>query len=489
VQCIANARVGPASSMWNTRNKDFGPRIGFAYDLTGDGRMSLHAGWGISFDRIFDNVWSNGAWNPPFYALIDLDASGANSVYYSNPPAVGAAYVPNSVPSASVPLSLRTMQQDLKDSSAHNFFASLERQFGRDYLIRVNYQGSLGRHLPVLMNLNRVDGLRYNANLTSQLRPNPLYNGFNYRANNVSSNYNALVAEVQKRYHNGLQFQGSFTWSKLMDYGSELFSGETSYGSSSQPYYFVSNAINRKYEYGPGAFDHTKSFKLSFVYDLPFLKSQKGVLGQALGGWSLSSFYQAYSGHPLEIYENRTARAGNGVDPNGFKENIGGDFNLDQVANDRPTFYGTSFGSVYSGGSPAEGIFKDNNPMGCTFPGMTSTNAVTTCRSAYGVVTANALFGPPAGYGIRFGNLGRNTFRGPAFNAINAGVHKSFRVTERMKLEFRADAINAINHANFEAINTNVASTSFGRATKLAGSDATETGISRRFQFGARLHF
>lgn len=487
---IAQAKATPASAMWHTRNKDFGPRIGFAWDVFGNGSTSIRGGYGIAYDRIFDNVWSNGAWNPPFYGLINLDASAANQVYYSNPIATGKAYTPNSVPSASVPLSLRTMEQYLKDTSGQNIFFSVERQIGRNYLIRANYQGSLGRHLPVLMNINRFDGMRYNANLSSVLKPQPIYNGFNYRSNIVSSNYNALILEVQKRYSNGLQAQFSYTRSKLLDYGSELFQGESAYGSSSQPYYFISNTINRSYEHGKGAYDHANGFKLSFVYELPFLKSNNGFLGQVFGGWTATSFYQGYSGHPLTIYSNRSARKGNGLDANGKAENLGGDYNLDQVANDRPNFVGT--GNVYSGGSPADGIFIDNHPIGCGYVGMTSTNAVSTCANVYGVKVPNTLFVNPPGSGIKYGNLGRNVFTGPWFHGLNASVHKNFsleRIKGGMKLQLRAEAINALNHPNFDNINTNVASSSFGKATTLSGNDATETGISRRFQFGARITF
>ena len=86
IDCVKHARTGPVKSMWNTRHKDFGPRFGFAWDVFGNGRTSLRGGYGISYDRIFDNVWSNGAWNPPFYGLADWYASVSDTIFYSNPP-------------------------------------------------------------------------------------------------------------------------------------------------------------------------------------------------------------------------------------------------------------------------------------------------------------------------------------------------------------------------------------------------------------------
>src|SRR5579872_161936 len=333
------------------------------------------------------------------------------------------------------------------------------------------------------MNLNRFDGSEYNATLsTANSRPNPLYSGFNYRANNLNSNYNAMVTEVQKRMSNGLQFQFSFTWSRLMDQGSDLFSGSTTSGAYSQPFYFISNN-DPKLEYGPGAFDHQKNFKAIFTYELPFLKNNKGFLGQVLGGWQISGFYQGYSGHPIEVYNGRARVVGNAKDPNGFPENIGGDYNLDGVANDHPMFIGTSASAVYSGFSPADGIFIDNNPIGCGFPGAKSTN-IAACNATYGVATPNSLFINPPGYGVHFGDLGRNLFRGPWFNGLDGSLSKSFRLTEIMKLQLRFEALNLDNHPNFDGINTNLNSGSFGKAQLLVGQAP-----SRRLQLGARFMF
>jgi hypothetical protein len=482
---IAAARVGPVTSMWTTPNRDFGPRAGFAYDVLGDGKMAIRGGFAISYDRLFDNIWSNGAWNPPFYALLDHDATQGDLIAYTIAPSI-VGYTPgvSQLPRVSV----RTMDVHMKDSSVQSYYFGVERQFWRNFLLRVNYQGSLGRHLSQLMNLNRYDGSEYNPTLsTANSRPNALYSGFNYRANNLNSNYNALVTEVQKRVSNGLQFDFSFTWSKLMDEGSDLFSGSTTTGQYSQGYYFVSNN-HPNLEYGPGAFDHQKNFKTNFTYELPFMKNQQGLFGRVLGGWQLSGFYQGYSGHPIDVYVGRSRYVGNAMDPNGYPENIGGDYNLDGVLNDRPDFIGSSASAVYSHASPADGIFIDNNPIGCGFPGAKSTN-VAKCNTTYGVTTPNSLFINPPGYGVHYGTLGRNLFRGPWYNGFDASLLKNIRMAESVKLQLRFEALNLLNHPNFDGIQTNLNSAQFGKAQILAGQGTDAYAPSRRLQLGARITF
>ncbi len=480
---IANARVNPVKSMWNTPNGDYGPRAGFAYDLFGNGKTSLRGGYGISYDRLYDNIWSNGAWNPPFYGLVDHDATAGDQVYYSFPASIGQTFT--GLPRVSV----RTMDVHMRDSSTENYFLGVEHQFLSDYLLRVNYQGNFGRHLSQLMNLNRYDGMEYvtqNLSTSNPGRPNALYSGFNYRANNINSEYNSLVTEVQKRYSKGLTMQFSFAWSKLMDEGSDLFSGSTTTGQYSQPFYFISNNAPQL-ERAAGAFDHNKTFKAIFSYELPFLKDQKGILGKIAGGWKVSSFYQGYSGHPVDVYSSRARFVGNALDPNGHYENIGGDYNLDGVANDRPDFIGSSIAAAYSGNSPANGIFTDNNLLGCGYAGANSTN-IAKCNSNYGVTTPNALFTNPSGVGPRFGLLGRNVFRGPWFNGWDANIAKNFRITERITFQLRGDALDIDNHANFDGINSNINSSDFGKAQTLVGLH-NGGAASRTLQVGGRITF
>jgi len=489
--CIAGLRVGPVSRMWPTQNRDFAPRIGFAWDPKGDGKMAVRGGYGIAYDRIFDNIWSNSAWNPPFYALIDFEADTGDAVYYSSPASIGSAYNPNGpcgpIPYASNPaagcdtskrVSLRSMDQHMRDSSGQNFYLGVEKQVAQNFLLRLNYSGSLGRHLPMLENYNRVDGIGANSSLSPVL-PNPLYNGFNYRSNSVSSNYNAVVIEAQKRMSNGLQFQTSYTFSKLLDQNSELFAGCSTIGASNANYYYTTNT-QPQMEYGRSSYDHRDAYKFNVIYELPFLKSEKGFVGHALGGWHIGSFFQLYSGHPLNIWDGRTRYAAvdaNGkkvLDASGVPYNLGGDYNLDGTANERPVYIGSSHNGLYGHHNPANGIFSDNNPIGCGaswVPGNVAN--VDACNSRFGVTTPNAFFESPAypSSGPTFerygGLMARDNYTGPQSIQLDMSLGKTFRIFESQTLDFRAQAQNLANHPNFDCVTGNLSSGTFGQATCL----------------------
>jgi hypothetical protein len=307
---------------------------------------------------------------------------------------------------------------------------------------------------------------------------------------------------------NGLQFQTGYTYSKLLDVNSELFAGcsNVSLTSNAYPYYYITNT-NQKQIYGRASFDHRHAYKFSVTYELPFLKAEKGFVGHVLGGWQLGSFFQLYSGHPIDVHNGRArirAKDVNGVllrDQNGAPINIGGDYNLDGVLNDHPNFIGSSLGSIYSGGSPADGIFTDNNRVGCGEAGVPSTvNFLASCSQCVNF-TPSTLFGNPA-YPTtgttpyeRFGTLGRDIFIGPKFLQLDMSLGKTFKLTETMKLEFRAQAQNLTNHPSFDCVQADLNSSHFGQALCLAQQNNTSSAgslgapISRVMSIGLRLAF
>jgi hypothetical protein len=552
--CLSTLRMGKTGRMWPTQNKDYAPRIGFAWDPTGTGKMAIRGGYGILFDRIFDNIWSNGAWNPPFYALVDFDATASDSVNYANPNSIGAGYNPNGpcgpIPYAPCPptdpggkqVSLRSMDQHMRDSSSQNYYLGIERQVFGGLLLRASYQGSMGRHLPMLENLNRVDGEAYYRNMVqlasdpnakpipnstlSNIRPNRLYNGFNYRSNSVSSNYNALVLEAQKHMSHGLEFQTGYTYSKLLDVNSELFAGCSTVGAQTAPYYYLNNG-RQKLSYGRAAFDARHAYKFNVIYELPFLKSQKGFAGHALGGWTVSSFFQLYSGHPIDVFMGRSrirarsftpvgAAEPNGTictaananfklpstgtdgcrltikDQNGVPFNIGGDYNMDGVANDKPIFTGSSIGSAYSGASPADGIFTDTNRVGCSEAGVPGyVNLEASSSSCVGFTPSTLFMNPDYPTNStpyeRYGTLGRNVFQGPRFVQMDMSLNKTFKLTERVNLRLSLQAQNLLNHPSFDCIDSNIASSTFGKAQCLAQSGAGGQSSTTVFSGGIGL--
>jgi hypothetical protein len=226
------------------------------------------------------------------------------------------------------------------------------------------------------------------------------------------------------------------------------------------------------------------------------MRDQRGVVGKAAGGWQLTAFWQAYSGHPLEVDNGRErypALDANGnyvLDASGNAINIGGDYNLDGVNNDHPVYIGGSVASAYSHKSPADGIFKDNNLIGCGQAGLPATvddivpGSPNSCDDNFGVTTPNSLFVNPSGTGVRVGGLGRNVFYGPWFSNVDFGLFKNFKVTENTKLQFRFEAFNFTNHPNFDFINSDLNSGNFAKSQGLAGAAP-----SRRLQLGLRFLF
>jgi hypothetical protein len=292
----------------------------------------------------------------------------------------------------------------------------IQHQFTNSTVLRVGYVGWKGYNLTRSENINdkAVDPNTGLYNTAGAVKVNQAFGTITYLNTDAIANYNALQAEFKKSLGKGLSFQASYTYSKLLgdsDSTSNRVTDNTGTGYVS----LVPN--NPMADYGRGAYDQRQTFVLNGLYNLPFDQYLKNpVVKFALGGWALNGIWQYGSGIPLNIND-------------GFNNSGNGD----PTQPDRP--------NVNSGFS--------NNPIngvtaGC--PGIPAGQRLHTPGRwfdpcAFSLPLAGTLWGPAT--------VGKSTVNGPGTNQINMGLSKSFSIRERLKFQFRAEAFNLFNKAQF----------------------------------------
>jgi hypothetical protein len=240
-------------------------------------------------------------------------------------------------------------------------------------------------------------------------RLDPLQGIRQIRTNGGSSYYHGLQASANRRFSNHFLGTASYTWSKTIDYVSDPFltTGINVLALSAVPTVFGGLAREK----AVSLIDRPQRFVLSAVYELPFLREQKGLLGNVLGGWQVSGIYTIESGVPYTVV--------NGFDADG----IGG-------ANDRP--------DVNPGGTKGvRAVPNSLSPTGYVNPDLPGSPAIDPRTAQYVVIAANSG---------RTGDAGRNTERTPGQNNFNTDLFKYFRITERVKMELRGEFYNTLNH-------------------------------------------
>jgi len=450
------------SSIWNKDTNNFGPRVGFAFDVLGNQKIVVRAGGGIFYDRLYNNVFENIRFNAPFYAdetagvfaggvpLGPLKTPSLLTIpFTSNGEFLNPANFPNGFPKP-VP---RHIDQNLVNAYYEQFSFGLQYQLAKDFALETNYVGTLGRKLTGILNRNTFDGRVSGApgagGLTSTARPNPLFNSDNARGNFYNSNYNALDVTLRKRFSGGLSFNANYTYSKALDELSDVFRSKTAQISAT-------DVQNLRYDYGPADFDVRHRFVIGLNYDVPFLASNRW-----LGGWSLNTIVSWNTGSPIGLTDSAD------------------DANKDGVRTYRPEFVGPStvLGSI---------VGKEQVVSG--------TNAYVYLDPTQFAPIDGATFACPANVNGGFwcnANTGRNSIPGPMFTNVDFGVAKAFRITERTKLSFQANFFDLFNHPNFVnpgAFNTgsnNIQSPQFGQSLQTYGN----TGGHRVTQLALRFDF
>ena len=470
---VAIASQSPTGGLWAKDWNNFGPRFGFAWDIFGNGKTSLRGGYGIAYERNFGNVTFNVIQNPPNYFVLNLTVPGD----FASIPITTQNAGPlagNSGSKALPKASLRNVADNIGTAYAHLYSASLEREVFHNVVAALEYSGSKGQNLYTLDPANRLGTGNFYLGDVQPGCPSPTnmracsaravpfqYSTINRREGLGVSNYNAMNVRVNVNNvgNSGVNLLANYTWSKTLDNISQTFTG-----SGNDLNLGITDITNPLLDRGPADFDNRHRIALSSVWDVPFAKSTHGWMKQVLDGWSVAPIFTARSGFGFTIYDctNEGFQQCPRLQVNGaFPRRANGHAKLDQQL-------------------ATPNVFDLLN---------LNTLSLSEFKSP---ITGNSDFGPyPADM------TGRGIFQTPGSWNIDLGIHKWFALTERFKLEFRADMFNAVNHPNlFLSVGTADAASTAGHFIIGCKGDCNgqstavnATDQHRNIQLGARLTF
>ncbi len=447
--------------IWNKDLTNFGPRLGFAWDSLGNQKLVVRGGFGITYDRIYNNIFENIRFNPPFFAIGLLGTFGsgavitpAQTVALNTYPFTGTS----TFAGAGLTPSIRDMDENLVTPYYEQANFGFQYQLGRDFVLESNYVGTFGHRLVSIIGANIFDG-EYAHGLDNTFI-NPNYSNISLRTNCCDSNYHAWQTTVRKRFTSGLQFNVNYTWSKAMDDVSDAF---TTKNASANAY--PTDSMNPHFDYGPADFNVKHRVVGSFVYDLPFAKGNRW-----LGGWQVSGIASLQSGTPFSITNSSV------------------DSNADNQFNDR---------AVYTGpGSLTHDINHNVSPANGYLTGDIKTGSMAGSNPSWGMLNGPHPTDIPCPAtvnlglwceGRALGQMERNTLVGPGYVNMDFGFGKGFKITEGKKLTLEGNFFNLFNHPNFSLPDTNL--NDVGTFGESLSTFAPGPGGARVIQLALRFDF
>ena len=414
----------PQSSIFNNP-WNFGPRFGFAYELTADGKTSIRGGAGYYYEAPNTVAFEDVVGIPPFAPIVNL-----TDVNFTDP--YGSAGVANPFPAEfgpSNPGPTATFPQDISFTQIFSknfrlpqvltYNLTLERGLGASWVVRAAYMGSDGHRLggtgdqeAGLLQLNPsiyVPGNSTEAN-AQQRRLYPSFGFVDSINSGVNSNYNALQLTLERRMSKSFSLLANFTWSKSLD----------DFGPGGEPGGLATNTCScgRYFDYGPDSGDVSKIARLSGEYNFPHAPVH-GIANGFINGWSLTGIASFQTGFPFTIFSD---------DDNSFSS-IGADRADLTVPSIKDALLSTS----RSHASVANEWFNIND------------------------FTANAIG--------TFGDTGKNVIRGPRYFDTDLSLLKETTLSKKVNLEFRAEFYNAFNNVNFGTPDGGLTDSSFGQIT------------------------
>jgi len=453
---VFRAPDSPIGALWAPDRNNFAPRVGFAWDMNGDGRTSLRGGYGIGYERNFGNVTFNVIQNPPNYAVLGINATPANPIPISLDNAgplagTGTRVLP--------PVTLRAVDPGIQTAYAHFWSLSFQREIRRGVVGALEYTGSKGSDLYDIDYANRpgASTLSGGPSRPNGLgRPNGQYGNINLRGNGGKSLYHGVTAGLDARNlgSSGLSLTARYTFGHAKDNHSSTFSD----GANGQPGGIgYLDALDKQLDYGDAQYDVRHRFVSSGIWELPFAKNAEGLGRTLVGGWQLAWLFQAQSGAAFSVYDCT----------NGFFQCA----RLNAVA-------------------PLPGYSQTATSDPNTFVYLDLSNQLPGAGSMADSVTGTNELPPDGGYPASM--TARNAFRRPGRWNLDATLSKRFRFGDRTALQLRFEVYNVLNHANLY-LNDGSADISAGPLVTAFKGFTNTAGVpgdgQRRIQLGAKLEF
>jgi hypothetical protein len=456
----------PIGGLWKPQYGTFAPRVGFAYDLTGDGKTAIRGGYGISYERNFGNVTFNVIQNPPNYAVIQV----ANTpVTNSNAGPLGGAAGTVPLP----PTSLRNVDENIRTSQTQFWSMSLERQVAPNTVLSATYSAARGTHLYDIKNYNELglgnivlgDALTDAAGKFHYSRPINQYSSINNRGSNGDSYYEAVNVSMQSSnlLRSGVSLVANYTYGHSIDDVSSTFS-ESNSASNGIGNLGYMNPLAPYLDRGASDFDVRHRLVLAPIWATPWFKNQHSLLGEVAGNWTVTGIYTVRTGTPFTFSDSTNSLNA------GFGQGI-------------PRYAPTvplskrSYRSIQgNAGSTPNNFVLASLPLAQDF--------------------SNAALGGISDFGP-YPDLmtARNAFVGPGAWNLDMSVGKVFPITERVAMEFRAEGYDILNHHNLYEVGylNDVANYGYDSAPIITGKKGGVNGGAndeRRFgQFALKVHF